>query len=47
VELDLLRASNEAVEPLMQELSGEVIASLSGVLRKIERKREGAPGEIS
>jgi hypothetical protein len=38
VELDLLRSSNEAAEPLLNELLGDVFGSLGGVLRKIERK---------
>jgi hypothetical protein len=42
VELDLLRDSNEVVEPILQELLGEVFGSLAGVLRKIERKSESS-----
>jgi hypothetical protein len=42
VELDILRMADPIFEPLMRELA-EVIANLSGVLRKIERKPEHAP----
>jgi hypothetical protein len=46
VELDLLRSSNEAVEALLNELAGEVLGSLAGVLRKIERKSASPESSI-